>query len=108
MPPKPITSVADFARVLRDDIIPLIEEYCYEDFSTLKDILGGALVDVQAGRIQDEMFEPNREADLVQAVSFEEMQPFVLVELAEGVLAANASDDGADDEEREDALDAAS
>jgi 5-methylcytosine-specific restriction protein B len=43
MPPQPITSVAEFARVLRDDIIPLLEEYCYDDFGMLRDILGTAL-----------------------------------------------------------------
>ena len=32
MPPQPITSVAEFSRILRDDIIPLLEEYCYDDF----------------------------------------------------------------------------
>lgn len=51
MPPQPITSVAEFARVLRDDIIPLLEEYCYDDFTTLRDILGGELVDAEGGRI---------------------------------------------------------
>jgi hypothetical protein len=54
------------------------------------------------------MFEPNREADLIQAVSFEEMQPLVMAELAEGILAADASDDTVDDDEGQDALDAAS
>jgi 5-methylcytosine-specific restriction protein B len=78
MPSQPITSVAEFTRILRDDIIPLLEEYCYDDFSTLKEILGGQLVDAQAGRIREEIFGLNREEDLIQAVSFEEMQPYVL------------------------------
>ena len=68
MPPQPITSVAEFARVLRDDIIPLLEEYCYDDFETLRDILGGELVDAEAGRIREEIFGVNREGDLVQAI----------------------------------------
>jgi hypothetical protein len=42
---QPVTSVAEFGRVLRDDIIPLLEEYCYDDFATLKEILGNGLVD---------------------------------------------------------------
>lgn len=78
LPPQPITSAAEFARVLRDDIIPLLEEYCYEDFVTLRDILTKELVDVETGRIREEIFGVNREGDLLQAMSFEEMEPLVL------------------------------
>ena len=103
MPPQPITSVAEFARVLRDDIIPLLEEYCYDDFATLRDILGGELVDTEAGRIRDEMFGVNREGDLIQAVSFEEMQPLVLdQEPTESSLIGEASDLPADEGEGRD------
>ena len=56
MPPQPITSVAEFSRILRDDIIPLLEEYCYDDFGMLRDILGGELVDAEVGRIREEIF----------------------------------------------------
>ena len=92
--------------MLRDDIIPLLEEYCYDDFGTLRDILGSALVNVETARIREEMFAPNREEDLIQAMSFEEMQPLVLVqELTGGALAADAPDHGVDDGEGEDAAD---
>jgi 5-methylcytosine-specific restriction protein B len=77
---SPITSVAEFARVLRDDIIPLLEEYCYDDFRALKDILGNGLVDAEGGRIREELFEPNKEEDLIQALSFEEMQSLALAQ----------------------------
>jgi 5-methylcytosine-specific restriction enzyme B len=100
LPPQPITSLAEFARVVRDDIIPLLEEYCYEDFDTLKEILGAALVDTRAGRIREEMFEPNREDDLLLALSFEEVQPLVLAQgLADGELEAGALDGVTDDGE---------
>src|SRR5690606_23846202 len=42
---KPITDIGKLARVLREDIIPLLEEYCYEDYAALKQILGSAFVD---------------------------------------------------------------
>jgi 5-methylcytosine-specific restriction enzyme B len=101
LPAQPITSVADFARVLRDDLIPLLEEYCYDDFQTLRDILGSALVDVDVGRIREELFAPNREEELIQAISFEELEPFVLSQdpfdsLIEG---AGAADDDHDSED---------
>lgn len=103
MPPQPITSIAEFARVLRDDIIPLLEEYCYDDFGTLKEILGGELVDVEGGRIREEVFDENREGDLVQAVSFEEMQPLVLdQEPTDSALAGELPDYPADDSGNED------
>lgn len=108
MPTPPITSVAEFARVLRDDIIPLLEEYCYDDFGTLRDILGGELVDAEAGRIREEIFGVNREGDLIQAVSFEEMQPLVLdQEPGDSTLVSAAADIPVDDNEGEDDSDSA-
>jgi 5-methylcytosine-specific restriction protein B len=102
LPSQPITSVAEFARVLRDDLIPLVEEYCYDDFDTLKNIFGGALIDAGAGLIRDDIFEPTREEDLVQAVWFEEMQPLALVGEA-----APEGDDAAEDAEESDGVDSA-
>ncbi|MEY9441698.1 AAA family ATPase [Bradyrhizobium elkanii] len=90
---QPVTSVAEFSRVLREDIIPLLEEYCYDDFNALSDILGPSLVDVQGARIRDEMFEPNNEDSLLQALAYEEMQSFTLVESTE---LHDDSDDAAD------------
>lgn len=87
---QPITSIAEFSRVLREDIIPLLEEYCYDDFSALSDILGSGLVDIQGARIRDEMFESKNEDTLLQALAYEEMQSLTLVEDAE-------QDDVADD-----------
>ena len=103
MPPQPITSAAEFARVLRDDIIPLLEEYCYDDFATLKEILGGELVDAEAGRIREEIFGEKREGDLIQAVSFEEMQLFVLdQEPVDSSLTGEPPDLSGEDAEEED------
>lgn len=99
LPTQPITSVAEFARILRDDIIPLIEEYCYDDFSTLKDILGSALVDADAGIIKDDLFTPNREEDLIQAVWFEEMQPLVLGDEVVEASSSEATNDLEDEPE---------
>jgi 5-methylcytosine-specific restriction protein B len=103
MPPQPITSVAEFSRVLRDDIIPLLEEYCYDDFAMLRDILGGELVDVESGRIREDIFGPNREGDLIQAISFEEMQPLIVdQEPIDSTLAGDLSDTPVDHSEGED------
>jgi 5-methylcytosine-specific restriction protein B len=44
---KPISDAAAFARVIREDVIPLLEEYCYEDYEMLERVLGTGLVDVE-------------------------------------------------------------
>lgn len=83
----------EFARVLRDDIIPLLEEYCYDDFDTLKAILGESLVDSENGRIREELFGPNKEESLIQAVSFEEMEALALEQDAISGHPVDSSDD---------------
>ena len=54
--------------VLAEDIVPLLEEYCYEDYDTLREILGTGLVDQQRRRIRRELFDPNRRDELIQAL----------------------------------------
>ncbi|HVB25760.1 MAG TPA: AAA family ATPase [Ktedonobacteraceae bacterium] len=41
----PIKDFTTFARVVQEDIFPLLEEYCYEDYTKLENILGSKLVD---------------------------------------------------------------
>lgn len=65
---KPVTDFARFVRILADDIIPLVEEYCYEDYGALTQILGPGLVDEARQRIRDELFVPARREELVQAL----------------------------------------
>lgn len=65
---RPVTDFPRFARILAEDIIPLVEEYCYEDFSALRDILGTGLVDEENRRIRSELFVPDRPEELIQAL----------------------------------------
>lgn len=65
---KPVTDFARFSRVVAEDIIPLLEEYCYEDYGALLEILGGDMVDGVRQRVRDELFLPARRADLIQAL----------------------------------------
>jgi 5-methylcytosine-specific restriction protein B len=102
MPRQPIKSVAEFSRILRDEIIPLLEEYCYDDFNLLGDILGKAIIDAEQGRIREEMFLPRTEEALVEALSFEEMQPIVLAQEAAGTLPRAVEDPAGDAEEPDD------
>ncbi len=98
-----VNSAPEFIRVVRDKIIPLLEEYCYDDFETLTKILNLSLIDAKAGRIREEIFESNREAELIQALRFEEMQPVELAQLVAGGIVAdeggNQESDTAEDDD---------
>jgi 5-methylcytosine-specific restriction protein B len=65
---KPVTDFSRFVRILADDLIPLLEEYCYEDYGALIQILGAGLVDEARQRIREELFSPSRREELVQAL----------------------------------------
>ncbi|MBR9804513.1 AAA domain-containing protein, partial [bacterium] len=63
-----VKDIRTLKRAIRDDIIPLLEEYCYEDYSTLENILGKSIVDVSAARIRHELFADGQEDDLVDGL----------------------------------------
>ncbi len=65
---RPITSFDSFARALREDILPLLQEYCYEDYATLERILGNRLVDASAQRFREELFQRDRKEELIEAL----------------------------------------
>jgi 5-methylcytosine-specific restriction protein B len=65
---KPVGDFARFARIVQDDIVPLLEEYCYEDYDALEKILGSVLVDRTSQRVRHELFDPANQEDLVAAL----------------------------------------
>ena len=65
---RPLTDVPRLAKVIREDIIPLLEEYCYEDYAALESILGQGLVDIHAQQMRSELFDDSRQDELVQAL----------------------------------------
>jgi len=65
---KPISDVDRLVQAVHDDIIPLIEEYCYEDYAALRSILGDTIVKVDEQRIDAELFEPSRRPELLAAL----------------------------------------
>jgi 5-methylcytosine-specific restriction protein B len=65
---KPISDFAKFTRIFAEDIIPLLEEYCYEDYGKLTQVLGEAMVDESRQRVREELFAPARRLDLIQAL----------------------------------------
>ncbi|AMV18455.1 AAA family ATPase [Planctomyces sp. SH-PL14] len=65
---KPINTFTRLSRIVQDDIIPLLEEYCYEDFEVLQNILQAGLVDVEKQQVRHEVFDAERKADLIHAL----------------------------------------
>ena len=65
---KPIKVAARFFRIIREEIIPLLEEYCYEDYDALHAILGDGLVDLPNRAIRHDLFEEPTGPELVQAL----------------------------------------
>lgn len=54
---KPLDSKRQLQHVMRDDVIPLLSEYCFENPETLCEILGETLVDTQEGGLRREVVE---------------------------------------------------
>jgi len=64
----PITEFSEFARTFHEEIIPLLEEYCYEDYSTLEKILGSGIVDLNDQKIFHELFRIPGHEGLLQVL----------------------------------------
>lgn len=92
---KPVSDLARFSQILSEDVIPLVEEYCYEDFRALCAVLGSGFVDESAQRIRTELFAPDRRDELVKAL----LAPWP--ELATSKQAIDAAEEGADLEKAE-------
>jgi len=93
-----VRDVARLAEVLREEIMPLLEEYC--DFAALEQILGPALVRRADQRIDEALFAPARHGELIEALrsAFPELATMPRAVAAE-IAAANELD--VDDDEAE-------
>ncbi len=45
---QPFSDASEFAQVFRTEIVPLLQEYAYEDYENLADYLGERIVDREA------------------------------------------------------------
>jgi 5-methylcytosine-specific restriction protein B len=91
----PIRDLATLKRAIRDDIIPLLEEYCYEDFEALSNILGDQLVDQKEGRICYELFDEGQEDEFKQAL----LTPFAEISTSTDAISSTESKSPEDDDE---------
>ncbi len=74
---KSIVSNEKFKRIIKEDIIPLIEEYCYSDYQLIAKILGEGMVDVKNQIIRLELFHSSDISNLVTAL----LSPFPTLRL---------------------------
>jgi 5-methylcytosine-specific restriction protein B len=97
---NPVRDLPRFVEILRDDIIPLLEEYCYEDFEVLEKILGPTIVHRASHRVDASLFELDRHAVLVQAL----LSAFDGITATREAVAAEAetAEEPADDEAHDD------
>lgn len=84
---SPLKDLATLKRAIRDDIIPLLEEYCYEDYGTLGNILGDQIVDVATARVRHELFDDGQEDALVQGL----LAPFSDISTSSEALSSEES-----------------
>ncbi|MCC6630404.1 MAG: AAA family ATPase [Chloroflexi bacterium] len=52
---QPVTSPEEVARRFRQEILPLLQEYCYDDYAELAAYVGDTLVDKESQRLRDAM-----------------------------------------------------
>ncbi|HEX8832375.1 MAG TPA: hypothetical protein VF705_14465, partial [Longimicrobium sp.] len=58
---RAVDEPAEFARRFRQEILPLLQEYCYDDYSRLAEYLGSDLVDLEAQSLDEEILDdPSR------------------------------------------------
>ena len=64
---EPIDDPREFARVMRYEVVPLLQEYCYDDFKRMEVYLGAEIVDVRRRQLREELFEaPERLVDALR------------------------------------------
>jgi 5-methylcytosine-specific restriction enzyme B len=52
-----IVEIEEFASRFREEILPLLQEYCYDEYDTLAKLIGTDLVDAEAGCLNDEAIQ---------------------------------------------------
>ncbi len=54
---EPVSEIEDFADLFREEILPLLQEYCYDEYGTLAKFIGSELVDEQANALNYEKID---------------------------------------------------
>lgn len=54
---EPVDSIEEFARRFRHEVVPLLQEYCYDDYAALETYLGSELVDAEGQRLKNDVLD---------------------------------------------------
>jgi 5-methylcytosine-specific restriction enzyme B len=93
---SPLRDFADLRRVLRHEVLPLLQEYCYDEPEALRAIVGERLIDPQIREIRADLFAPGeKEEELRTALSEWDTTIIAPIEVARDE--ASAGDDELDD-----------
>lgn len=65
---KAIIDQEKFKRIIKEDIIPLIEEYCYGDYTMISKVLGEGIIDVKNQTVRLELFNTSDVSNLITAL----------------------------------------
>ncbi|MCG4584663.1 AAA family ATPase, partial [Anaerosalibacter bizertensis] len=91
---RPIRDIHKFKSIVKEDIIPLIEEYCYGDYDLIANILGQGIVDTKAQCIRYELFDSQDNSNFVNVL----LQPWPDLKTTTDDEDEEESIDGEDDE----------
>lgn len=64
----PIKDLEKLKRIIQEDIIPLLEEYCYGDYITISKIIGSSFIDLSIQEINHDLFKESNKSDFVSAL----------------------------------------
>ena len=54
---QPLEGADEFARRFRQEILPLLQEYCYDDYGVLAEYLGSQIVDAKAQALRADVVD---------------------------------------------------
>ena len=68
---QPVTDPDEFTQRFRQEILPVLQEYCYDDYRALTDYLGSKLVDAEGQKLNEDIVNDPTEliAALMQLVA---------------------------------------
>jgi len=67
---QPISDAAEFAGRFREEILPLLQEYCYDEYATLAKYIGSALVDAEGQQLDEERLADPEQLVAILAAEF--------------------------------------
>lgn len=93
---SPLRDFADLRRVLRHEVLPLLQEYCYDEPEALCAIVGERLIDPKTREIRTDLFASGeKEEELRTALA--EWDPSIVAPIEGAPDEAGASDDEPED-----------